>query len=97
MKIDLRLLCTEASDLLTIKKLMKKRSLDSREVRELTEKLEIGTPEWQSAMIKRINNKLKENKELNDLDKTFMHLQIEHTKWINDQLRSMGIYSSCMN
>jgi hypothetical protein len=97
MKIDLKLLCIEATDLMTIKKLMKKRSADSKEVADFTKKYGLGTPEWQSVMIRRINNKLKGHKRLNDLDLAFMHLQLEHTKWVDDQLKSMGVYSQCMN
>jgi len=97
MNIDLNLLCLETADLVTIKELMKKRDPDSKEVVKFTKDYGLGTPEWQSAMIRRINNKVKQNKELTDIDKTFIHLQNEHNKWVLDQLKSMGIQSICMN
>jgi hypothetical protein len=97
MRIDFNLLCAQSFDLMTIKKLLKRKSKDASEVENFTKKFGLGTPEWQNAMVKRVKEKIKKNKKLTELDKTFIHVQILHNIWVEDQLKSMGIFSTCMN
>ena len=45
-----------------------------------TKKFEVGTVEWQDAMIHNISQKIEHNEELGRMEKIFIVLQKEHNK-----------------
>ena len=59
--------CLETWKLHKLVKLSGQPDKDSKQVAKLTKKWGLGTPEWQQAMLKRIDKKFKELKEKNKI------------------------------